>query len=56
MERTVAEPVKQLMVRVPARKHQRWKLEAVKRGVPLGKLIEAAVDAYLKGGSHASHQ
>ena len=43
------EPVKQLVVRVPARKHQQWKLESVKRGVPLGKLVEAAVDAYLKG-------
>ena len=49
----MAVPVQQLVVRVPATKHKRWKLEAVKRGIPLGKLVEAAVDAYLKGGSHA---
>jgi len=53
----MAQPVKQLMIRVSPAKHQRWKLAAVKRGVSLGKLIEAAVDAYLKrGSSHASHE
>jgi len=49
----MAEPVKQVLVRVPARTHQRWKLEAVKRGVSMGKLIERAMTAYLKGGRRA---
>lgn len=47
------EPLKQVLVRVPVSAHRRWKLEAVKRGVPLGKLIEQAMTAYLKGGARA---
>ena len=49
----MAEAFKQLLVRVPVAAHRRWKLESVKRGVSLGKLIEQAMAAYLKGGSHA---
>jgi predicted HicB family RNase H-like nuclease len=47
----MAEALKQLVVRVPAAKHQRWKLEAVKRAVSLGKLVELAMDTYLKRGA-----
>lgn len=46
---------KQVLIRVPARTHQRWKLESVKRGVSLGKLIELAMAKYLKGGAHAQN-
>jgi len=49
----MAELLKQLLVRVPSSAHRRWKLEAVKRGLPLGKLIEQAMTAYLKRGPHA---
>ncbi len=49
----MTEPVKQVLIRVPASAHRRWKLEAVKRGTSLGKLIERAMTAYLKGGPRA---
>ena len=53
----MAEPLKQLVVRVPTAKHRRWKIEAVKRGISLGKLIEeamdTAMDTYLKRGKGA---
>lgn len=47
----MAEALKQLVVRVPPAKHRRWKLEAVRRGVSLGKLVEQAMDTYLKRGT-----
>lgn len=49
----MAEPVKQVLIRVSVSAHRRWKLESVKRGVSLGKLIEQAMTTYLKGGPRA---
>jgi predicted HicB family RNase H-like nuclease len=34
-------------VRVPVALHRRAKLEAVRRGVPMAQLVEAALRAYL---------
>ena len=36
-------------VRVPVALHRRAKLEAVRRGIPMAKLVEDALRSYLSG-------